>query len=84
MQPSDAFHIETSHFIYTANQMNGFCMKYNMREKWFKYKTFYSIRMTWLYNFIFHVFFDFRALNLDVDLSLVKTSFGILNHPLKY
>ena len=24
-----AFHIETSHVIYTENQMAGFCMKHN-------------------------------------------------------
>ena len=64
--------------------MNGFFMKYNMRGKWFKYKTFYSIRMTRLYSLYFMCFLIFRALNLDVDLALVKTSFGVLNHPLKY
>ena len=28
-QSSAAFHIETSHLIYTENQMTGFYMKYN-------------------------------------------------------
>ena len=28
-QPSVAFHIETSHLICKANEMNGFCMKCN-------------------------------------------------------
>ena len=28
-QPSAAFHIENSHFIYTANHMAGFYMKDN-------------------------------------------------------
>ena len=27
VQPSAAFHIKTSHLIYNANQMTGFCMK---------------------------------------------------------
>ena len=33
-QPSVAFHIETSHLIYTANQMTGFYMKCNSGFKW--------------------------------------------------
>ena len=33
-QPSVAFHIETSHLIYTANQISGLCMKCNDRLKW--------------------------------------------------
>ena len=33
-QPSDPFHTETSHLIYTANQMAGFYMKCNSGLKW--------------------------------------------------
>ena len=33
-QPSDAFHIDTSHLICTLNQMTGFYMKYNTGLKW--------------------------------------------------
>ena len=33
-QPSVAFHIETSHLIYTANQMTGLYMKCNSGLKW--------------------------------------------------
>ena len=32
-QPSATFHIETSHLIYTANQMAGFYMKCNSGMK---------------------------------------------------
>ena len=34
LQPSVAFHIETSHLFYSANQMAGFYMKYNTRLRW--------------------------------------------------
>ena len=30
-----AFHIETSHLIWTRNQMAGLCMKFNLGFKWF-------------------------------------------------
>ena len=33
-QPGVAFHVETSHLIYTENQMTGFYMKYNSGLKW--------------------------------------------------
>ena len=33
-QSSAAFHITTSHLIYTENQMTGFYMKYNSGLKW--------------------------------------------------
>ena len=33
-QPSAAFHIETRHLIYTANQMTGLYMKCNSGLKW--------------------------------------------------
>ena len=33
-QPSAAFHIETSHLIYTANQMTGFYVKRTSGLKW--------------------------------------------------
>ena len=33
-QPSVAFHIETSHLIYTTDQMTGFFMKSNSGLKW--------------------------------------------------
>ena len=33
-QPSVAFHIETSHLIYTANQMTGLYMNCNGGLKW--------------------------------------------------
>ena len=33
-QSSVAFHIETSHLIYTANQVTGFYMKCNSGLKW--------------------------------------------------
>ena len=33
-QPSVAFHSETSHLIYTANQMTGFFIKCNSGLKW--------------------------------------------------
>ena len=33
-QPSVAYHIETSHFICTTNQMSGFYMKCNPGVKW--------------------------------------------------
>ena len=32
-QPSAAFHIETSHLIYTPNKVTGFYMKCNSRKK---------------------------------------------------
>ena len=35
-QSSVAVHLETSHFIYSANQMNGFYMKSNNWVKWVK------------------------------------------------
>ena len=38
-QPSVAFNIETSHFIYIANQMTGFLMKCNTGLKWLKYQS---------------------------------------------
>ena len=31
---SVAFHVKTSHFICTANQLTGFCMKWNTGLKW--------------------------------------------------
>ena len=34
LQPNVAFHIETSHLIYTANQMTGLYMKCNGGLKW--------------------------------------------------
>ena len=33
-QLSVAFHVETSHLIYSAKQMDGFCMKSSTRLKW--------------------------------------------------
>ena len=39
-QPSDAFHIENSHLIFTANQMTGFYMKCNTGLKWVNKKMF--------------------------------------------
>ena len=30
-EPNAAFHTETSHLICSANQMTGFCMKWNTR-----------------------------------------------------
>ena len=84
MQPSDAFHIETSHFIYTANQMNGFCMNTTWEKNGLSIKHFTAFEWHGYTILYFMCFLIFRALNLDVDLSLVKTSFGILNHPLKY
>ena len=38
-QPSVAFYIETSHLIFIANQIIGFCMKWNTRLKWVKART---------------------------------------------
>ena len=38
-QPSVAFHIETSHFICTENQMTGFYMKCNIGLNWVKKNT---------------------------------------------
>ena len=35
LEPSVAFHIETSHFIDNAKQMTGFYMKCNNGLKWF-------------------------------------------------
>ena len=35
-QPNVAFHIETSHLICCANQMNGFYMECDNRLKWVK------------------------------------------------
>ena len=35
-QLSDVSHIETSHLIYTANQMTGFYMKCNTDLRWVK------------------------------------------------
>ena len=35
-QPSAAFHIETSHFISTINNMTGFYVKCNIRLKMVK------------------------------------------------
>ena len=35
-QPSVAFDIETSHLIYTANQMTGFYMKCNAGQRSFE------------------------------------------------
>ena len=35
-QPNVALHKETSHLIYSANQMTGFYMKHNPGLKWVK------------------------------------------------
>ena len=35
-QLSGAFHIETSNLIYYANQVTGFCTKFNFGLKWVK------------------------------------------------
>ena len=35
-QPNLGFHIETSHLIYTANQMTGFYIECNTKLKWVK------------------------------------------------
>ena len=43
-QSSVAFHVETSHLICTANQINGFYIKCNNGLKWVKYTS--AIRET--------------------------------------
>ena len=59
-QPIVAFHIESSHLIWTANQMTSLCMKCNTGLKWFELS---------IYEFTYR-YFELNRMNFFIYISI--------------